>query len=296
MSAPRNADLRLWIRLLRPQHWIKNLFVLAGGFFGGRLHEVGVLWELVAGVLVFCLCSSAVYAFNDAADAELDRKHPDKRHRPVASGAISPLRAMSVSLLLAVLALGVAYRLDLAFANIASAYLLLNLAYSWGLKRIVILDVMLIALGFVLRVLAGTALVDVAPSPWILSCTGLLALFLGFSKRRQELLLITGGQESRTTLNAYTIPFLDQLILVTCCATFVSYLLFTVSDNPVSGIAGGQYLATAPFVLYGLFRYLFLLLARQADGNPTDLVLTDRPLQVTILGWALAVYWIRYGF
>lgn len=268
---------------------MKNVFVFAALVFAGRLTDPASLLSVFAAFCVFCVLSSAVYLINDVRDREADRRHPLKRRRPIAAGEISPQVATTASVVLAVAALFAAFRLSSGLGAVSVLYLGLNLAYSFGLKKVVILDVMMVAAGFLLRALAGALVIDVEISRWLVLCTGLLALFLGFVKRRQELTAQEGGTESRPILKEYSLPFLDQMISVVTGATVVAYSLYAFSPE-VAQKLGTQHLGlTIPFVLFGIFRYLYLVHQRGVGENPTLVVMTDLPLILDVTLWGAAV-------
>ncbi len=283
------------VRSLRPAQWVKNLLVFAGLVFAEKLGEPALARRSLQAFLVFCLMASAVYLLNDLLDRERDRNHPLKRHRPIAAGLVDPRLALAVSGLLSATALGWALALGPVFLLTAAGYLVLNLLYTLQLKHLVILDVMAVALGFVLRVLAGTLVIAVATSPWLLACTFLLSLFLGFGKRRHELLLLQSEAAGhRAVLGQYSPYFLDQLIGVVTSSTLVCYTLYTLSPETVAKFGGAGLLYTVPFVSYGIFRYLYLIHRESGGGDPAQLLLTDRPLQGAVLGWLLVVALVLY--
>jgi 4-hydroxybenzoate polyprenyltransferase len=277
-------------RVMRPRQWAKNVFVLAPLVFAQEMGDPQAVGVAVLAFALFCVLSSSVYVLNDLVDAETDRLHPDKRDRPIASGELSPVAAAVQATTLAIVGLAGALTLGTRFAAIAAGYLVLNLAYSFGLKRVVIVDVMAVAAGFILRAWAGAVVLDVALSRWLVLCTGLLALFLGFVKRRQELIAqdLNGGA-SRAILREYSETFLDQMISVVTASTVVAYSLYAF-DLDVAQKLGTEHLGlTVPFVLFGIFRYLYLVHRRGQGENPTLLLFTDRPLLVNLVFWALAV-------
>jgi 4-hydroxybenzoate polyprenyltransferase len=274
---------------LRPRQWLKNIFVLAALVFAGELRNQTAVLRALGAFGVFCMLSSAAYLINDLRDREADRAHPRKRLRPIASGELPPILAAAVAALLAIGALVAAFALSPGLGRVAVAYLVLNLSYSFGLKRVVILDVMMVATGFLLRAFAGALVIEVAISRWLILCTGLLALFLGFVKRRQELAATDGTTDTRPILKEYSLPFLDQMIAVVTGATVVCYSLYAFSPE-VAAKLGTEHLGlTIPFVLFGIFRYLYLVHQRGAGESPTTVVLTDVPLILDVVLWAAAV-------
>lgn len=287
----------MWIALLktmRPRQWTKNAFVLAAVVFDRQLTNPVALYRSVLGLAAFCLLSGAVYIINDVLDLEADRIHPYKKNRPIASGALSlPVAVAAVAVILLV-TLPVAYWLSPLFAAIALAYFLINLLYSKWLKHLPLIDVLVIAAGFVLRVAGGVSLVVVERfSPWLYVVTTLLALYLGFGKRRAELMLLSEhANNHRPVLGGYSIPFLDQLITIVSSTTIVAYSLYTFSAPNLPD--NHAMMLTIPFVLYGIFRYLYLVKIECEGGAPEELLLSDRPLQLTIMLWGLAVLVIFY--
>jgi 4-hydroxybenzoate polyprenyltransferase len=246
--------IRPWYRLLRPSHWTKNLFVLAPLLFSGRAREVDVAISAGMAFVAFCLAASSVYAFNDVLDRDADRRHPTKRLRPVAAGQITTQQALAVSCLLAVLALLLAQQSHWQTAAWVGLYLGLNLVYSFGLKHVVLLDVFAIASFFVLRLLAGAAAVAVDPSVWLLLCGGLLALYLGFAKRRHELSALGDASAThRSVLAQYSAPFLDQISSVLLAVTIVSYLMYSLTSDTARRVGTEELSYGIPFVLYGVF-------------------------------------------
>jgi 4-hydroxybenzoate polyprenyltransferase len=281
---------------LRPRQWAKNVFVFAALVFAGRLTDPTMLLRACGAFGVFCLLSSAVYLLNDVRDRDSDRLHPSKRHRPIAAGEIGPGTAWAVSAVLAVGGLLAAFALSSGLCGVAVAYLIFNLGYSFGLKRIVILDVMIVASGYLLRALAGALVLDVAISRWLVLCTGLLALFLGFVKRRQEIAGMNGGSETRPILKEYSLPFLDQMIAIVTGATVVAYSLYAFSPEVAQKLGTEHLGLTIPFVLFGIFRYLYLVHQRGVGENPTTVVLTDLPLIVDVALWGVAVVGALYAW
>jgi 4-hydroxybenzoate polyprenyltransferase len=278
------------LQLLRPHHWVKNGFVLAGLLFGHAWDQPGYVAAAIAATLAFCLASSAVYAFNDARDAERDREHPDKNGRPVARGAISAGAALGIAAALAAAALGIAAWTGWQVAATAGAYLALNAAYSLGLKHVPVLDVFAIAAGFMLRLLAGTWGIGIEPSRWLLACGFLLTLFLGFAKRRAELeRLADDAGQHRAVLESYTLAFLDKAVFACVVGMVVTYGLYTVSAETVALHGTEQLIWTLPWVLLGSFRYLFRLHFRGGGGDPTQELLRDPLLAASALGWVATV-------
>jgi 4-hydroxybenzoate polyprenyltransferase len=286
------------IRSLRPRQWAKNSLVFAALVFDRQLtptHLPAILSTL-AGFVIFCLLSGVVYILNDITDIEADRNHPQKRLRPIASGELPLSLARTVAIGLIIVLFPISYLLSPHFAGIALIYLLVNLAYSQWIKHVPIFDVLTLAAGFVLRVGAGVSLIQVARfSPWLYVVTTLGSLYIGFGKRRAELALLADGANShRRVLDGYTLPLLDQFITIVSGTTIIAYSLYTFSapnlpDNHIM-------MLTIPFVLYGIFRYLYLIQVKHSGGAPEDVLLSDRPLQATILLWGISVLIIFYAF
>jgi 4-hydroxybenzoate polyprenyltransferase len=285
---------------LRPRQWIKNGVLFAGLIFSQNAFDPRLLLRALAGFLVFCAVSGASYIINDYLDLERDRLHPDKRNRPMASGALPPRVGIVAAVILLVIALAAATLLGREFALTAGAYAALIFAYSLVLKRVIILDALAIAVGFVLRAIAGVEVVRAADpatalSPWLLVCTLFLALFLAVGKRRQELVMLESGAAShRRTLGEYSPALLDLMMGVMTAATIIAYATYTISPATVARFQSPSLVYTIPFVVYGIFRYVYLVLERQSGGNPTEVLLTDLPLLVNILMWLVAVGLILY--
>ena len=287
--------LKAVLASLRPRQWVKNLFVLAGLVFAQKL-LTPLVWPALAAFALFCALSGAVYLFNDVADRDQDRLHPQKRLRPVASGALGTRPALGIAAGLLVGSLALGFLLSRGFGVVALAYAVLLLAYSAWLKHVVIVDVLVVAIGFVLRAVAGALAIGVAISGWLLICTILLALFLALGKRRHELLTLDAeAGRHRPILAEYSAGLLDQMIAVVTASTVTAYALYTMSPETVAKFRTQLLPATLPFVLYGIFRYLYLLYRRRLGGNPSELFLSDRALLVNTLLWMLAVLLIIYG-
>jgi 4-hydroxybenzoate polyprenyltransferase len=288
--------IRPLLQSLRPAQWAKNLFVLAPLVFGDLLLDTAAASRALLALLAFCCGSSAVYLINDLRDREEDRRHPLKRLRPLAAGTLAVPVAVAAVAVLAGAALAVAFYLGLPFARILGAYLVINVLYTLWFKHMVILDVMSISLGFVLRVEAGAEATGVEVSRWLFLCTIFLALFLAFSKRRHEITLLAGAASGqRPVLDHYSPAFLDQMINVVTASSVVSYALYAVAPETVGKFHTENLVYTIPLVLYGIFRYLYLMYQRPDARNPTEAILRDPPFLVNILLWGLAVLWIVYG-
>jgi 4-hydroxybenzoate polyprenyltransferase len=280
---------------LRPGQWTKNLLVFAGLLFGRQLTDPVAVARASAAFAVFCVLSGVVYLVNDVSDRDTDRQHPLKARRPIASGALPVPVAIASALVLAVLALISAFMLGWPFFIVATIYLVLQTLYSGPLKHIVIIDVLTIAIGFVLRAVAGAVVVNVDISHWLLVCTILLALFISLVKRRHELVLLAGGATShRPILGEYSPYLLDQMIAVVTASTLISYIFYTISPETEEKFGTHWLGLTIPFPLYGIFRYLYLVHQREGGGSPADLLITDRPLLVCVTLWALSVALLIY--
>ena len=274
------------VRSLRPVQWLKNGFVLAPIVFSGLIHDPEAWGHCLAAVIAFCLASSATYLVNDVLDRKADRNHPGKRNRPIAAGVVSVPVAAAAAVMLGAAAFATAFLLGGWFPLILAGYLVLTSLYSAVLKEAVFVDVLVVALGFVMRVVGGAVAIDVPISRWLLLCAYLLALYLALGKRRAELALL--GEEAgnhRVVLGHYTLPLVDQAISVVLGATVLAYTLYTVAPDTVSKIGSEGLMATVPVVLYGLFRYLYLLHAHELGGSPTRVLITDRPLLACVLLW-----------
>lgn len=284
--------IRTYLRLFRPEQWIKNIFVLAGFFFSGKWNEPGLFMKGAAAFIIFCLASSAVYAFNDIRDVETDRMNLLKQKRPVASGLISKKKAGLCSLFLALISVSFSFLLSPELFWIISGYLLLNVFYTLKLKGQVLLDVFCIALGFILRVFAGTEGLGIPPSEWIIICTLMLSLFLGFSKRYAE--LTVSSQEGRDVLKDYSKSFLELLLGITASCAIMSYGLYTISERTVTIHGTDHLIYSLPIVIYGLFRYLYLVIYRNAGGDPSREILADRFIRGTIIVYIASVLLIIF--
>jgi 4-hydroxybenzoate polyprenyltransferase len=280
---------------LRPRQWAKNLLVFAGLLFGLRLFDFVAVGRAVAAFGIFCVLSGVVYLINDIADRDIDRQHPHKARRPIASGALPVPAAVGSAIVLGVVGLAGAFALGPRFFLVAASYLALLALYSGPLKHIVIIDVLTIAIGFVLRAVAGAVAVNVEISHWLLMCTILLALFISLAKRRHELLLLSNDAVShRPILGEYTPYLLDQMIAVVTASTLIAYVFYTISPETEQKF-GTEWLGlTVPFPLYGIFRYLYLVHQREGGGDPAELLLTDRPLLACVTLWAVSVVLIIY--
>jgi 4-hydroxybenzoate polyprenyltransferase len=290
-----HSTAALLVRSLRPAQWTKNLFVLAGLLFGRRLFDPQSVLLAASAFAIFCALSSAVYLINDVLDREADRVHPLKSARPIASGALKPRVALLAAGLLSAASILAALVFSPVLGIVAGAYLLLLAFYSMWLKHIVIVDVLTIAAGFVLRAVAGAVAVSVPISHWLLVCTTLLALFLALSKRRHELTLLAGGATGhRRILEEYSPYLLDQMVGVVTASTLVAYAIYATSTETAERLGTTRLGLTIPFVLYGIFRYLYLVHQKRGGGSPAEMLLTDRPLLICVGLWAACVVLILY--
>jgi 4-hydroxybenzoate polyprenyltransferase len=280
---------------LRPRQWTKNLLVFAGLIFSENVHRPALLGRVTVGFVLFCLLSGGVYLINDVLDAERDRRHPQKRQRPVASGRLSPGVALGAGIALLLGACAGGFLLSVRFGWLALAYAALLTAYSVGLKHVVIVDALIIAAGFVLRAVAGVVVIEAAFSNWLVLCTILLSLFLTFGKRRHEILALeAGGIGHRPILSEYSRALLDQMIAVVTASTVMAYALYTLAPETQAKLGTARLPLTIPFVLYGIFRYLYLLYRQDLGGNPAEHFLTDRALLLDVALWAGVVLLLLY--
>ena len=292
---PRSLVTNLVIAL-RPHQWTKNVLVFAGLIFAQRLREWRDVERSLAAFAIFCGLSSVVYLVNDLQDREADRQHPLKAQRPIASGALAPGVAWTAAVVIAAASLVAAAAINRPFAIVGGAYLVLLTGYSLWFKHIVILDVLVLASGFVLRAAAGAEAIAVPFSNWLLLVTLLGALFIGLSKRRAELVALADGAVGhRRILAEYNPYLLDQMIGVVTASTLLAYSFYTISPDVVQRFGTDRLIYTVPFTIYGIFRYLYLIHQRQEGGNPSELLVTDRPLLACVALWAVTVVIILYG-
>lgn len=278
------------LRTARVYHWVKNLVIFAALVFAQKYTDPGSVLLALRGFLAFCLASSSIYFFNDIADRKQDQLHPAKRNRPISSGKISPGFAWAMAIVLFAMAFVLSVSISHSFMYYFFFYIILNIAYSLGLKNLVIIDVMVLATGFVIRAVAGAVAIEVPISSWLLVCTILLALFLGFAKRRHELIFL--GEDAarhRQALAHYSPKFIDQMISVVTSSTVVAYTFYTLSPEIKEKFGTDSLVLTVPFVLYGIFRYLYLVHQKDEGGNPTLLMVTDIPLLVCVALWIVSV-------
>jgi 4-hydroxybenzoate polyprenyltransferase len=294
-TASTRASPGDWLQLLRPSQWTKNLLLFAALLFSGHLFDAVEFLTVCAAFACFCLVASGAYVMNDLHDCERDRQHPIKSQRPLPAGRVGRGAAIGTSLVLMAVAVVGSMALGAPFALLTIGYLALQIAYTYSLKDMVILDVMAIASGFVLRAVAGGVVIEVPISPWLIICTFLLALFLGFSKRRHEIVLLEGNAtDHRTALREYSPYFLDQMISVVTASTVVAYASYTASPEVHSKLGTDKLYLTIPFVLFGIFRYLYLVHQKEEGGNPTQLLLSDRPLLAGVVSWVLTAACLLY--
>jgi len=287
---------RALARAMRPHQWVKNLLLFGGLIFSRSLFDFSLLLLSIQGFFLFCFASSAVYLLNDLRDIENDRQHPKKRLRPLASGDLSPRLAVTAMLALVVIVVAGGFHLGISFGLLISIYLTLNVAYTFSLKQQPILDVMCIASGFVLRAVAGTIVIATIPSPWIVLCTMTLAVFVGFGKRRHELVSLSDdATKHRSCLAGYSQQFLDLMMAVSGASALVSYALYTVADQTVTRFGTQLLMATTPFVMYGIFRFFYLVHLRTEGGDPSKLFVTDRPTLINGALWAFSICAIVYA-
>ncbi len=295
-AAPaRRHRLVALIEQIRPGNWAKNVLVLAPLVFGARLFEVEAVISSLLAFTAFSLAASAGYVVNDLHDLEQDRVHPVKRHRPLAAGTLDRGAALWLAVGLALAALGIGLRLGLEFFALVVGYLGLQVAYTWWIKHVVILDVLGLGAFYILRVFAGAVAIAVPASDWLLLATGLLAVFLGLCKRRHELILLGGDAGShRGVLGHYTEQFLDPAISLTTSTALITYLLYAMSPETVAKFGSRGMLAGSPFVLYGLLRYLHLVYTRGSGGSPTEVVVTDPGVIAAGVGFAVVSALVVY--
>ena len=283
--------------IIRPYHWIKNLFVFAPLVFSGRFTQIDMCLKTTLAFISFCLVSSAIYAVNDVCDQAEDRQHPIKKFRPVACGAITPGSAMLLSVILVVLGLAIASFLNRSVFLVVLLYILINIAYSLVIKHIAILDVLTISAGFVLRIVGGGMSISVVPSYWLILCTVMISIFLGFTKRRVELLAVdTQQNNSRPVLKDYSIAFLDQVISMVTGATILAYALYTVDEHTLMVLGTRAMLLTLPFVIYGLLRYIYIIYHLKQCADPTENLIHDLPTVINLVLWVVtSLLVVKYG-
>lgn len=289
------GNLRALLLEMRPREWSKNLLVFSGVIFSRSLNDTNSLWISFLGFVIFCCASSGIYIFNDLCDLKQDREHPVKSKRPLASGALNANFARFMLVLLLTASTLGALWLNYSFALVIAIYLTTCLSYSLKLKHVVILDVILIASGFVLRAVSGAVLINVDVSEWLVLCTSMVALLVGFGKRRHEMVLLeeTAGNHRRA-LSDYSVGFIDALMNICAGAAVITYALYTRADETVLRVGSHGMLLTIPFVVYGVFRYLFLIHRRHEGGDPVQILFRDRPTLLNLLLWIAAAGLVIY--
>ncbi|MBC7185496.1 MAG: decaprenyl-phosphate phosphoribosyltransferase [Calditrichaeota bacterium] len=284
-----------FFQALRPKQWIENVLIFVALVFSKNLLHPAMLLKTVAGFGLFCMLSGAVYVLNDILDLESDRRHPSKRNRPLASGRLPMWAALAGAVLLPGAALPLGLVLSPAFGAVSLVYYCLFLAYSLGAKRVVIIDVIIVSLAYVLRAIAGAELIGVPISSWLLLCTTFLALFVTLGKRRHELVLLGEGSAShRRSLQDYSLQFLDQMIAVATASSVITYALYTVCEETVAKFGTRNLLLTLPFVVYGIFRYTYLVHIRNLGGSPEQIFISDLPMMGNLVLWGVAVVVVLY--
>ncbi len=290
--------MRNYVTLLRPQQWVKNLFIFLPAFFAGRLSDLGLLSKTFVPFISLCLLASAIYIFNDVRDRDTDRAHPKKRDRPIASGRVSVAAALVLAFFLCAAGLALVLGLGLSVAAPAGLYLVINLAYSLGLKHVPVLDIFIVSAGYVIRILIGGAVGHVPISMWIVIMTFLLALLLAFAKRRDDVLIFEeSGVKTRKALDGYTLSFIDAAMMIMAAVNIVSYIMYTVSAEVIAKFHTEKLYLTTLFVILGILRYLQLTHVEKRSGSPTEILYKDRLIQLTLVGWIFAfmfiIYWKR---
>lgn len=283
------------IKLMRPFQWYKNGFVFTGLLFSNETFNVPLLLKVILATIAFSLASSAIYVFNDVIDCENDRHHPEKKERPIAKGIVSIPAAISLSIGTGLAGLLLGLLVSWQVLIIILAYIALNLAYSYRLKNVVIVDVFCIAAGFMLRILAGTIGVGIPPSKWLLLCGLLITLFLGFAKRRAEMLALSNKEEHRKVLHNYGAVLLDEIMSICAAGVIISYSLYTMSPETIATHNTENLIYTLPFVIYGIFRYIYILHHRNSGGDPSRDLLKDRHIIGVVMGWALLTTYLIMG-
>jgi 4-hydroxybenzoate polyprenyltransferase len=279
-----------YVHLMRIKHWIKNVFIFAPLIFSRNFYKPSYIGRTLLMCAAFCLAASAVYILNDVADRERDRLHPKKKHRPIASGAVPVPRAFVLSLLLAAAGISISSLSGARGAAVVLAYIGINVAYSFLLKNQTFIDVMVIATGFLLRVAAGAAAIDVQLSHWMLLSTFFLSLFLGFGKRRKEMLVTGGSTQHRAVFEQYSVDLLNCLIVVSAALTIITYSLYVVSSKTIIALGSDLFIATIPFVVFGVFRYLFQVYRQNNGGDPAEVLLKDTVMIVDVLLWVFTIF------
>jgi 4-hydroxybenzoate polyprenyltransferase len=289
-------NLRYLLKSLRPKQWVKNSLVFAGIIFSPRFFDLNFLLIVIYAFIIFCFLSSAGYLINDIKDMEFDQKHPTKKNRPIASGVVNIPIALILAITLLTVSIIASFYLNFSFALVAISYLILMLLYTFLLKNVVIIDVFSIAAGFVLRLVAGVVVIGEEVVPWPVVCIALLALFIALGKRRYELVTLAHASQHRRILESYRPQLLDQLISMTAGLTILAYALYTLWPETVAKYGTHNLVYTVPFVLYGIFRYLYIIYNKEEGGQPEKILVTDVPLLLTIVGWIISVLIIVHLF
>ena len=293
---PKNKILSI-LSTFRPHHWVKNLIIYAPVFFSGRFTQANLMYKATLAFICFCIISSAIYIINDVCDKSEDQWHTNKRRRPIANGDISSHTAIAMSIILIIIGLSLTAFLNRFVLIYLLAYIIINIAYSLVLKHIAIIDVLTISLGFVLRILTGGVAVSVEPSYWLVLCTVMISIFLGFTKRRVELVSVTNEQNnSRPVLNDYSVTFLDHVISIVTGATILAYALYTVDQHTQKLLGTNSMFLTLPFVIYGLLRYIYIIYHLKKETEPVDTLIRDIPSVLNFLLWAVtSLIIVKYG-
>lgn len=283
------------LRLIRPHQYVKNLFIFMPLFFAGQIQNLELLLNTIIGFIAFSIAASAIYILNDYHDIEEDRQHPKKKNRPLASGAISTLQAIIIMAVLGGVSFTLMSLLSIKAAGILLAYVAMNIAYSFSLKHVAILDVTIIAIGFVLRLFVGSVVTDIPLSVWIVVMTFLLALFMALAKRRDDVLIyMETGKKMRNVIDGYNLQFLDTAMAIMASVVVVAYTIYTTTDNVIERV-GSEYLyLTSLFVVLGILRYLQIAFVHKDSGSPTKIVLKDLFMQLVLIGWIISFVWILY--
>ncbi|MBK5285254.1 MAG: decaprenyl-phosphate phosphoribosyltransferase [Bacteroidia bacterium] len=288
--------MKNYLNIIRISQWIKNIFIFLPAFFAGKIFDFAHLSELLPGFAAFCLASSCVYTFNDFVDKETDAKHPQKKNRPIASGKISRQHAILFAVMTGLVALLLSLWLSITFFYVISIYIFLNILYSVSLKHIPILDIILISSGFLLRIFGGGILADVPISNWIVILTFLLALFLALAKRRDDVLIFNeSGEKMRKSVDGYNLEFIMAAMTTMAAVIVVSYIMYTLSEEVMNRIGSTKIYFTTVFVIAGLLRYLQISMVENNSGSPTRILLSDRFIQLTVLGWMASFFLLLYS-
>ncbi|URZ00697.1 Decaprenyl-phosphate phosphoribosyltransferase [Clostridium felsineum] len=286
----KKIDVKAMIALMRPKQWTKNVFVFAAIIFSRRFTDTNLLLNNIIMFLLFCFASSSVYIFNDIIDADKDRKHPDKKNRPIASGKVSKIQGIILDLIILVSLSIITYKIDMKILIVILAYVIMNLFYSFKLKNVVIIDVMIITAGFLLRVESGSIISKVELSPWLLLCTMLLSLFLALNKRKGEIVALKEKSTvTRKILKEYSVDLIDKMLTIVTPSILIAYCLYTFSS-----VQGRNMMVTIPFVLYGIFRYQYLMEKENAGAKPEDVFTKDKPFLINIICWCVATIIVVY--